>query len=594
MRDHIGYMKLARSLASAQNLTVTFEDSDNAMPRTDGKTLYLPFPDPLWSDKDWAIWNDACWHEIGHNFPENRDIFKLLEKHKIDTRSLFGGILNLVDDYRVDKSRTAKYYGMMEANGIAIPHHVQRMAKGLKDSPNNLADQGVKVIATMMTFDADMRGNFCEAMKGQSAYTEGLLDTEAQGWLEHLRRDYTKQYCNNKTGLEELELVRDIFINVFKMPPEENGDGQGDPQEGEGEGDEGDETKADSKPSGDATDGDGNGDKKGKVKKVKVDYEEMLKHPHSYQMGAGRSEDFKIHYTEGAEQRHYNPHTDKTTKIVDFTKLDGADKDRYNRPEYRAMQPHELATLVQSMGIHTIVGHARRLLQVETRKRPLFNQKKGRLDASKLYRVTLPESSTSEKIFRQKTESMALDTAVSVLVDYSGSMRSGDKIETAGAAAVALNELFRTLRVNCEILGFTERDTDDNATYVFKNFNTPVNDDTLIEGMSKASAYMCNNCDGDNILVAANRLKAQKQPRKVLVVLSDGSPAGGDGDVDGFTRDVIRKIESEREIDIIGIGIRDTNVKRLYKTSKVVDNIQELPTKLIETLENILLERKLK
>lgn len=591
MRDHIAYMKLARSLASAQNLSVKFEPSETAMPRTDGKTLYLPQPNPLWNDKDWAIWNDACWHEIGHNFPENRDIFKLINKLKIDTRSLFGGILNLVDDYRVDKSRTAKYYGMMEANGVAIPHHVQRMAEGMRSNPDKLDDKGTKIVCTMMTFDCDMRAEFCEAMKGQSAYTESLLDSEAKGWLEHLHRDYSKQYCNNKTGDEELELVRNIFTNVFKMPPEEHGDGSGEPQPGEGEGDEGDGEGEAQEGSGEA-DSDGAGDKegKGKAKRVSVNYEEMLKHPHSYKQSPGKAKEFHITYTDGMESREYNPHTDSTNRVIDFSAGEGSG---YGGG-YRAMSESELRTKVDSMGIHTLVGHARRLLQVETRKRPLFNQKRGRLDASKLYRVTLPESSTSEKIFRQKAESMALDTAVSVLVDYSGSMRSADKIETAGAAAIALNELFRTLRVNCEILGFTEQGSECNATYVFKPFNKPVSDDSLTASMSAASSSMANNCDGDNILIAANRLKAQKQPRKVLVVLSDGSPAGGDGDIDGFTRDVIKHIEAEREVDIIGIGIRDTNVKRLYKVSQVVHNIDELPSKLIDTLENILLERKLK
>lgn len=592
MRDHIGYMKLARSLASAQNLSVKFEPNETAMPRTDGRTLYLPQPNPLWSDKDWAIWNDACWHEIGHNFPENRDIFKLLEKQKIDTRSLFGGILNLIDDYRVDKSRTSKYYGMLEANGVAIPHHVQRMAQGFRENPEKLEDRGLKIIATMMAFDADMRADFCHAMRGQSAYLESLLDTEAKAWLEHLHRDYTTRYQNNKTGSEELELNRDIFTNVFKTPPEEHGDGSGEPNEGEGEGDEDGDGKADSEASGEGNKPSDGKDKDGKskTKKVSINYEDVMKHPHSYKMQPGRPSEYKINYTDGMESRDYNPHTDTTNKIIDFSAGEGID---YSRG-HRAMSESDLREKVSQMGIHTLVGHARRLLQVETRKRPLFNQKKGRLDASKLYRVTLPESSLSEKLFRQKTESMALDTAVSVLVDYSGSMRSSDKIETAGAAAIALNELFRTLRVNCEILGFTELGSEKNATYVFKPFNKPVSDDNLTASMSAASGYMANNCDGDNILVAANRLKTQKQPRKVLVVLSDGSPAGGDGDIDGFTRDVIRKIEKEREIDIIGIGIRDNNVKRLYKTNQVVYDIQELPSKLIETLENILLERKMK
>lgn len=571
MQDYLGYLKLARSLASAQNLSIKFENKSTAMPRTDGRTLYLPRPNPLWSAKDWSIWNDACWHEIGHNFPENRDIFKELKAQKIDCNSLFGSVLNLTDDYRVDKTRTQRYYGMMEANAVAIPHHVQNFAKKLKENPSKLdEDRGLKVFATMMTFDAKMRADFNPAMAGMDAYTEALLDAEAKAWLAKLVAEYSEKYCNNKTAKQELDLVRDIFTNVFKIPPQDAGDGQSS-VEGEGE------SESDNDES----------DERDKAKFGTFSYEEWLKHPHSPE--GGKPSGCRIEYSDSAAARDYKPHTDETNRIYDIA---GGDKPR--SLGYQALTAGYVKEAVQQMGIHAIVGAARRLLQVETRKRPHFNQKRGRLDASKLYRVTIPESSVSERLFKTKDESRALDTAVSVLVDYSGSMASGKKIGTAAAAACALNELFRTLRVNCEILGFSEISPRNNATFVFKPFNLPVSDDNLAEYMSIASCAMANNCDGDNILIAANRLKQQKQPRKVLIVLSDGSPAGGSGDIDGFTNQVIKKIESEREIDIIGIGIQDRNVQRLYKTNQVVNNLSELPTKLIDTLENILLERKVK
>lgn len=582
MQDYLGYLKLARSLASAQNLSIKFEDESTAMPRTDGRTLYLPRPNPLWSAKDWNIWNDACWHEIGHNFPENRDIFKELKAQKIDCASLFGGVLNLTDDYRVDKTRTTRYYGMMEANAVAIPHHVQSFAKKLKENPDKLRDdQGLKVVATMMTFDAKMRSDFNPAMAGMDAYTESLLDAEAKGWLAKLLAEYSEKYRNNKTAKQELDLVRDIFTKVFKIPPQDAGDGQGsgegeDEGEGESGGDESEERDGEAK------------SKKGKKAMFgSFSYEEWLKHPHT--PDGTPPGGCHIEYSDNAAARDYEPHTDETNKIYDI-----ASGDEPSSRGYQALTAGYVKEAMQQMGIHAIVGAARRLLQVETRKRPHFNQKRGRLDASKLYRVTIPESSVSERLFKTKDESKALDTAVSVLIDYSGSMSSVSKIGTAAAAACALNELFRTLRVNCEILGFSEINPRNNATFVFKPFNQQVSDDNLAEYMSIASRAMSNNCDGDNILIATNRLKQQKQPRKVLIVLSDGSPCGGFGDIDGFTKQVIQKIESEREIDIIGIGIQDRNVQRLYKTNQVVNNLSELPTKLIDTLENILLERKVK
>ena len=309
MQDYLGYLKLARSLASAQNLSIKFEDESTAMPRTDGRTLYLPRPNPLWSAKDWSIWNDACWHEIGHNFPENRDIFKELKAQKIDCTSLFGSVLNLTDDYRVDKTRTKRYYGMMEANAVAIPHHVQNFAKKLKENPDKLRDdQGLKVIATMMTFDAKMRADFNPAMSGMDAYTESLLDAEAKAWLAKLTAEYSEKYCNNKTAKQELELVRDTFANVFKIQPQDAGDGQGSGAgvgASESDSDESDERVVVAQ------------SKKGKKAKFgSFSYEEWKKHPHSPE--GGKPSGCRIEYSDSAAARDYQPHKDETNRIYDI------------------------------------------------------------------------------------------------------------------------------------------------------------------------------------------------------------------------------------------------------------------------------------
>jgi len=249
--------------------------------------------------------------------------------------------------------------------------------------------------------------------------------------------------------------------------------------------------------------------------------------------------------------------------------------------------------MLKKLNIGSMTGQARRLLQAETRKRPHFNQKRGRLDTSKIFRVTMPENSASERIFKTKDVSKALDTAVTLLVDYSGSMMCENKIGVASASAVALTNLLNVLRVNTEVLGFTEcYSTDKNHLYVFKPFGINVPEDKLVESMSKAFGSISNNADGDSILIAQHRLLQQKNPRKVLIVLSDGSPAGNRGDVDGFTQKVIKNIESDKKVDILGIGIKDTNVSRLYKHHKVVWNIEKLPEVLIQTLESVILEKK--
>lgn len=585
MQDYLGYLKIARTLANKQSLAIKFERSANAMPRTDGKTLYLPLPDPLWNADEWAMWNDTAWHEIGHNMPVHRDVFSVVEEARVDMRSLFGAVLNVIDDYRVDRNRCQEYLGMREASDKVTPQHITKNSELDVD----MSTPGMRELSTVMAFDAYCRGLVNPAVQGLYALLTAKLDALGLAWFEHLRRDYVDRYMAHETGIEELDTARSIFRDVFKQDPQASGDG-GAPKKGKynaskpGEGDE----DSDSSSTGEGDEGakDADSEADGGVVSV-VSYEALLRHPHA-KRDKPDGKAVRILYDEFTEGRDYIPHTDASNRIVNVYNGDWP---------YDTSPPpvtaHRVKHAVDTLNVDSIVGHARRLLQTETRKKFTYNQKQGKLDISKIHRVVVPQSSASERLFKQKFESKSLDTAVSVLVDFSYSMHSGTKLVSAMSSAVALSRLFTTLRIPFEILGFTEH-TDKNITYVFKPFGSTVTESTLIDALCKASNLMSNNCDGDSIIVAHSRLMQQNQARKVLLVLSDGSPCGGVGDIDGFTHKVIQSIESSGRCDIIGLGIEDHNVKRLYKTHTVVRNAAELPAKLIDTLENILLERKIK
>jgi len=74
---------------------------------------------------------------------------------------------------------------------------------------------------------------------------------------------------------------------------------------------------------------------------------------------------------------------------------------------------------------------------------------------------------------------------------------------------------------------------------------------------------------GDAIAYASARLLQRKEHRKVLLVLSDGSPCGRDhkGDIRTYTKNVIRDAEL-RGVDVYGVGIMDMNVRKFYKKKR--------------------------
>jgi len=589
MKDYYAMLRVVRTIAERENLRIEYIDAE-ACPYTDKRTLYVPSPDPTWSEFQWMEWLDGLFHETGHNMPENIDAFDCVIKNKIDMRSIFGKSFNIIDDYRVDRNRCRKYFGMREAIDVAMPYLVQKQAERPfpfgKGTPEQ--EKGMEIIWTLKAFDLLCRGVESAPLRGMEALFENHFTPNCRKWYDKLCSEYIEKYTNNITAEDELATLRDIFTNVFEFSPEESNQGE---DEEESEGGECGEGEGEEESEGDKSEAEGEGEpseeegKKKKTKRIVVNYDDMLRHP-TAKDGLSTSGEIKIVYDEHRTHGYYLPHNDSTSKTIDFTR-----GDRKSRG-YTPIHEEDVQSMLAGLNISSITGQARRLLLAETRKRPHFNQKKGRLDTSKIFRVTLPESSSSERIFKTKETSQALDTAVTLLVDYSGSMMASSKICVAISAAVAFNNLLTTLRVNTEVLGFTETFSDNtNINYVFKPFGKTVNQDRMVEYMVQATSEMCNNADGDSILVAHSRIMQQKNPRKIIIVLSDGSPAASRGDVDGFTQKVIKNIEKSRDVDIIGIGILDDNVERLYKHNKVVYNLDRLPEVLIQTLESVILEK---
>ncbi len=72
-------------------------------------------------------------------------------------------------------------------------------------------------------------------------------------------------------------------------------------------------------------------------------------------------------------------------------------------------------------------------------------------------------------------------------------------------------------------------------------------------------------------------------------MFSDGQPTDGNGDPVYYLTKVVKGIEQESPIDIVGIGIMDKNVRRFYKEHYIINQIGELEHALLATIE-----RKLK
>lgn len=196
-------------------------------------------------------------------------------------------------------------------------------------------------------------------------------------------------------------------------------------------------------------------------------------------------------------------------------------------------------------------------------------------------------------------------TAVSILVDHSGSMR-GQNILLAAAACQISHELLAQFNVKTEILGFTTVNwlggearalwrrngrrmlpgrLNDLLHLVYKAADESVVPvcGSLFKPMFRPD-LLKENIDGEAIEWALGRLLAIPAQRRTLIVLSDGVPADDatlfNNDDEYLTRHLRKVLVKKREVenlDIIGIGIGDAScVEYFYEKNFRINSVEDI------------------
>ena len=244
-----------------------------------------------------------------------------------------------------------------------------------------------------------------------------------------------------------------------------------------------------------------------------------------------------------------------------------------------------------------------------------YGQKSGRLYGGGLNRLVFGD----ERVFRKKIVSNTKDVAVSLLIDCSGSM-SGEKIKYACMSAYIFASALSKMNLNFEILGFTTLENCENAKDaqllkrmlkeaqerrqfpsrweplnmpIFKEFGGNFSHKTaqaLTYLSSRTAGYFLrNNVDGECILIAGKRLRAQPETRKLLIVFSDGMPCWADGGwwEAGHLKQSLAEVK-KWGIETFGLGIRTDSVSTFYKDHVVVNKLEDLGKEVLTKLKSFL------
>jgi Mg-chelatase subunit ChlD len=242
----------------------------------------------------------------------------------------------------------------------------------------------------------------------------------------------------------------------------------------------------------------------------------------------------------------------------------------------------------------------RKALQVATRSHVNTERQSGKIHNANLSRIAMPLVGNGEwnsRIFKNRRRvKKSLDTCVTVLVDCSGSM-VGHKIDIASAVSQEVMHTLAELRVPCEILGFG-CDNRSSQAYngLLKSFSERLTSERLVKRFNQFFGKAGGrNHDADALMWAAQRTLARKEKRKILMVLSDGSPSasakGRFKTPELMLKAVTDDLRQHPALDVYGIGIQDSSVKKFYgENAQVVTDTNKLSDVVLNTLKEGLLK----
>ena len=238
-------------------------------------------------------------------------------------------------------------------------------------------------------------------------------------------------------------------------------------------------------------------------------------------------------------------------------------------------------------------------------------QEEGRIDGARL--AQLVSSPAETRLFKSERQEPVADCIVSILIDCSGSMKQ--HIESVAMLADILIRALEQSGVASELLGFTTgawnggraaRDwqragkprhpgrLNEVCHMVFKDAETTwrrARPD--VAALLKADLFR-EGVDGEAVQWACSRMLARDEARKILIVVSDGSPMDAATErvndsfyLDNHLKDVVASHEMQGGVQIAGLGV-GLDLSPYYSQSLAVDMSKGLDNALFHEVVQLI------
>jgi cobaltochelatase CobT len=248
----------------------------------------------------------------------------------------------------------------------------------------------------------------------------------------------------------------------------------------------------------------------------------------------------------------------------------------------------------QGLSVARLARELNAVLATPVRDGWLHGQEEGYIDGRQLSQLIT--SPSERRLFRIEQHAPVPDSALSFLIDCSGSMRQ--HIESVAILVDVMSRALDQIGVPTEVLGFTTNvwhggraqkawmragrpphpgRLNEVAHLVFKDSDTPWRRARPAMGALLQSDLFREGVDGEAVAWAAQRLVHRHEGRRLLLVISDGSPTDGATALandahylDHHLCHVVAELQAKAEVEIYGIGV-GLDLSPYYRHNRALD-----------------------
>jgi len=622
-------MKKISSVLDVNNLTSVLQRRCNSMgitlewsqtkhiAMTDGQRIILPaIHQPVTQEALDNLYGYVI-HECGHH--SRAEAFTILNAAK--PPQALCAMYNIVEDDAMERDVARAYAGDAKALGQHNARTIKKIGETWKETidtwPDDITEQDMAPVAvtalsqlSRMSWDSYSNVSRHIFMNNLHPVAKKLTDDlVSEGWVdkmeqvgdEHDTWDLAVDLVKRLYPDADEEQLEECRQKGHDGPSEEGegeegegqkgeGDGQGD-GEAQGKGDNGEGNDGEGTGEGDATEGDGLTDGEGKLPgegKV-IHWKEAVNSQHD----EWQAKDFNAPAGNiGIDWTDYKTGKvalmpQKLINVVDCTKKSSEPIEDHKY--YRSCGIPE-AFMPDNKESRAFANQIRRYVQAQARVRFERDKYHGRLDKGSIVKLVLPPIDGGEynkRLFYQMHKAEAQDTCIMVLTDWSGSMQGQKMVHAADASGRLVQVFDRILRMPVQLAAFTNGRSRCDIGLIKKFDDRSVSPLDIASGFSKFYKYSSANNDADAVMWAYNQIRNRKENRKILMVLSDGCPAGtwmrgcGSSNLSYVTN----HIQKEGKVELYGVGICSDAVETYYENVQVLEDETQINRALFEIIK---------